>query len=44
MECGRSNEWMTAPGPVLFGVAFLAPLIAHEAQHSIIATGGRRLR
>jgi hypothetical protein len=32
MKFARSNEWMTAAGPVLFGVAFLAPLIAQSLE------------
>jgi hypothetical protein len=32
MRSARSNQWMTASGPILFGVAFLAPLIAQSLE------------
>ena len=32
MRFARSSAWATAAGPVLFGVAFLAPLIAQSLE------------
>ncbi|MGH0029917.1 MAG: hypothetical protein ACQGVC_09010 [Myxococcota bacterium] len=32
MRFARSNTLLTAAGPVLFGVAFLAPLIAQSLE------------
>ncbi len=32
MRFVRSNPWLTAAGPILFGVAFLAPLIAQSLE------------
>ena len=32
MRFEDSNKWMTAAGPILFGVAFLAPLIAQSLE------------
>ena len=32
MNFTRSNSMMTAAGPILFGVAFLAPLIAQSIE------------
>ena len=32
MRFARSGTWLTAAGPILFGVAFLAPLIAQSLE------------
>lgn len=32
MKFVRSNRWTTAAGPILFGVAFIAPLIAQSLE------------
>ena len=32
MRFFRANQWLTASGPVLFGVVFLAPLIAQSLE------------
>ncbi len=32
MRFVRSKPWLTALGPILFGVAFLAPLVAQSLE------------
>ena len=38
MRFSRSNATLTAAGPVLFGVAFLAPLIAQSLEAASLPT------
>ena len=37
MRFARSSESMTKAGPILFGVAFLAPLIAQSLEAASLA-------